>query len=114
MHGWCVAAPFCLSLLPSSRLHVGSTRPCVGDIPQDNNGSLLGGWRAGKYYPGRDSSGRLLQALPELMAKPAALLLEDAGGGTQHADESEGAGAQEAQDECAAPHEALRFPALVA
>ena len=79
---------------------------------QDDKGSLLGGWRAGQYYPGRDTSGRLLQALPELMARPAALLLEDAGGGSQQGAEPE-AEAEEAKQQHATPHEALCFPALV-
>ena len=74
----------------------------------DEHGSLLGGWRAGQYYPGRDASGRLLQALPELMARPAALLLEDAGAGSHH----KAAEGEQVEEERAAPHEALCFPQL--
>ena len=70
------------------------------------HGSLLGGWRAGAYYPGRDATGAKLTALPALMATPAALLLEDGKG--QAAAEA----GEEREEVGVAPHDALCFPAI--
>ena len=76
-------------------------------------GPAQGGWRAGQYYPGRDAAGNKLQALPALMATPAALLLEDAGAaGVGGPAEGGGGEVADVAGDVAAPHEALCFPAI--
>ena len=42
----------------------------------DDNGGILGGWRSGIFYPGRDTAGQPLK-LPSIARLPARLLLSD-------------------------------------